>query len=298
MYQTKAPLDVKRDEVHKVVHPHALPLYCRKFGIRYSFELSSWMYVLIVDDLPLSDSVVNELLDIRRDVPFSLRAILRVKIRPAEYQKSSGRYQIIEPEPTKSVYDMLPPLSASVVEFERKKTEVPKFDLDEVLANPELDAIKPTHIDPASMLADDIESLTKEGKEFVNNPTWSGLASMAVIAIPGKVAEFGSSVTKDYKQTFFKQYPDLEGKVIVHHAVEQQVQRRYPGLVSDSELHSLENLRGIPKEKNNDLHLSKIRKEWNRFYKTNPNPSKEDLLKKATEIDLKLGGEFKPPIGD
>ena len=179
-----------------------------------------------------------------------------------------------------------------------RKTEVPKFDLDEVLANPELDAIKPTHIDPASMLADDIESLTKEGKEFVNNPTWAGLASMAVIAIPGKVAEFGSSVTKDYKQTFFKQYPDLEGKVIVHHAVEQQVQRRYPGLVSDSELHSLENLRGIPKEKNNDLHLSKIRKEWNRFYKTNPNPSKEDLLKKATEIDLKLGGEFKPPIGD
>lgn len=175
---------------------------------------------------------------------------------------------------------------------------MPKFDLDEVLANPELDAIKPVNIDPASMLADDIESLTKEGKEFVNNPTWAGLASMAVIAIPGKVAEFGSSVTKDYKQTFFKQYPDLEGKVIVHHAVEQQVQRRYPGLVSDSELHSLENLRGIPKEKNNDLHLSKIRKEWNRFYKTNPNPSKEDLLKKATEIDLKLGGEFKPPIGD
>lgn len=179
-----------------------------------------------------------------------------------------------------------------------KKTEVPKFDLDEVLATPELGAIKPTNIDPVSMLADDIEALAKEGAEFVKNPTLVGAASMAVIAIPGKIAEFGNSVTKDYKQTFFNQYPTLEGKVIVHHAVEQQVQRRYPGLVSDSELHSLENLRGIPKEKNNELHLSKIRKEWNRFYKTNPNPSKEDLLKKATEIDLKLGGEFKPPIGD
>jgi hypothetical protein len=201
MYQTKAPLDVKRDEVHKVVHPHALPLYCRKFGIRYSFELSSWMYVLIVDDLPLSDSVVNELFDIRRDVPFSLRAILRVKIRPAEYQKSSGRYQIIEPEPTKSVYEMLPPLSASVVEFERKKTEVPKFDLDEVLANPELDAIKPVNIDPASMLADDIESLAKEGKEFINTPTLAGAASMAVVAIPGKYAD---KVFE--KNDFFKKY--------------------------------------------------------------------------------------------
>lgn len=70
-----------------------------------------------------------------------------------------------------------------------KKTEVPKFDLDEVLVNPELDAIKPTHIDPASMLADDIESLAKEGREFVKNPTLAGAASMAVVAIPGKFAD-------------------------------------------------------------------------------------------------------------
>lgn len=32
-------------------------------------------------------------------------------------------------------------------------------------------------------------------------------------------------------------------------------------------MHSLDNLRGIPKEINSDLHLSKIRKEWNKFYK-------------------------------
>ena len=70
-----------------------------------------------------------------------------------------------------------------------KKTEVPKFDLDETLANPELDALKPTNIDPASMLVDDIEELAKEGKEFVNNPTLAGATSMAVIAIPGKFAD-------------------------------------------------------------------------------------------------------------
>ncbi|HIF6100479.1 TPA: hypothetical protein ACX3GU_004782 [Vibrio parahaemolyticus] len=70
-----------------------------------------------------------------------------------------------------------------------RKTEVPKFDLEEVLANPELDAIKPVNIDPASMLADDIESLVKEGEEFINNPTWAGLATMAAIAVPGKAAD-------------------------------------------------------------------------------------------------------------
>lgn len=70
-----------------------------------------------------------------------------------------------------------------------KKTEVPKFDLDEVLATPELDAIKPTNIDPASMLADDIEALAKEGRDFVKNPTFAGAASMAVVAIPGKAAD-------------------------------------------------------------------------------------------------------------
>ncbi len=109
-------------------------------------------------------------------------------------------------------------------------------------------------------------------------------------------AKFGKSTSKNYKETFFEAYPETRSKVIVHHAVEQQVQKRYPNLVSDSELHSLENLRGIPKEKNSDLHLSKIRKEWNRFYKTNPTPTKQQLLDKATSIDKQFGVEFNPPL--
>jgi hypothetical protein len=73
------------------------------------------------------------------------------------------------------------------------------------------------------------------------------------------------------------------------------VQKRYPGLVSDSELHSLENLRGIPKDVNSDIHLSKIRKEWNKFYRENPKPTQQQLLDKATEIDIKYGSQFNPP---
>ena len=61
-------------------------------------------------------------------------------------------------------------------------------------------------------------------------------------------------------------------------------------------MHSLDNLRGIPKEINSDLHLSKIRKEWNKFYKEFPNPTKEQLLQKRLDIDKKYGHLFKPPI--
>ncbi|PZN94738.1 MAG: hypothetical protein DCF31_08845 [Alphaproteobacteria bacterium] len=65
-------------------------------------------------------------------------------------------------------------------------------------------------------------------------------------------------------------------------------------------MNSLENLRGIPNELNSDLHLSKIRVEWNRFYKpfdaTGTVPSKAQLLQKATEIDAKYGHLFNPPL--
>ncbi|MBP2858497.1 hypothetical protein J8657_12880, partial [Dickeya oryzae] len=123
----------------------------------------------------------------------------------------------------------------------------------------------------------------------------SSKAARAASKFPSK-ARVGSSLSNDYKGTFFAAHPTLQGKVIVHHAVEQQVLKRYPGLFSTSEMHSLPNLRGIPKEINSDVHLSKIRMEWNRFYKANASPSREDLLNKATEIDNMLGNLFNPSI--
>ena len=70
-----------------------------------------------------------------------------------------------------------------------KNIDLGDFNLEEVLAHPELDAVKPVKIDPVSMEADDIDSFMKEGEEFVKNPTLAGAASMAVIAIPGKYAD-------------------------------------------------------------------------------------------------------------
>ncbi len=309
-YKSVSMFDLNPMDLTNVVHPMYQNLYLRRLKRIKYLEVH---HVLVIEQLSKNDGLFDDFGEVRKDVPFSLRCHINNTLKRGDFHRGKlptmggGRTRSVEMEPPRkelSEYEQIPPLSASVVEYEKKHGVTKKTinitspTIEEMLANPELDSLSTVNIDPASMLVDDIEALVKEGKEFIKNPTLVGVASMAIIAIPGKVAEFGSSVTKDYKKTFFNEYPDLEGKVIVHHAVEQQVQRRYPGLVSNSEVHSLENLRGIPKEKNNELHLSKIRKEWNRFYKTNPNPSKEDLLKKATEIDLKLGGEFKPPVGD
>lgn len=113
----------------------------------------------------------------------------------------------------------------------------------------------------------------------------------------GYSARFGRAVTNDYRATFFKANPELEGQVVVHHAVEQQVLTRYPDVVSEAEMHSLENLRGVPNDLNNELHLGQIRREWNQFYRENPAPTKQQLLLKATEIDIKFGSQFNPPVG-
>jgi hypothetical protein len=99
-----------------------------------------------------------------------------------------------------------------------------------------------------------------------------------------------------YKSVFFAANPLLKGKVVVHHAVEQQVKKRYPGLFTDAELHALSNLRGIPKGINGRLHLSLIRKQWNKFYKKFPNPTKDQITKFAERLDSKLGKFFDPPM--
>ncbi|MBM7585885.1 hypothetical protein JOC86_002427 [Bacillus pakistanensis] len=110
-----------------------------------------------------------------------------------------------------------------------------------------------------------------------------------------KGIEKGKNI-KDYKKTFFNEYPDLKGSVVVHHAIEQQILKRHPNLFSLDEIHALENLRGIPKEVNNNIHLSKIRRDWNRFYRNNPNPTKEEVINYMIELDKKYGENFNPPV--
>jgi hypothetical protein len=116
----------------------------------------------------------------------------------------------------------------------------------------------------------------------------------------GAGAQFGNAASSDYRATFFAAHPETEGVVVVHHAVEQQVLTRFPGVVAEAEMHSLENLRGIPSDINSELHLSTLRVEWNRFYRpfvaSGTTPTKAQLLAKATALDDLYGARFKPPV--
>lgn len=112
-----------------------------------------------------------------------------------------------------------------------------------------------------------------------------------------KDAKLGNATSFDYRTNFFNEFPELtKTDYVVHHAIEQQINTRYPNLFTDAELHSLENLRGIPKIINSDVHLSKIRIEWNKFYVANANPTKAQVLQKAKEVDDLFGSQFYPPV--
>ena len=109
-------------------------------------------------------------------------------------------------------------------------------------------------------------------------------------------AFFSRFSRQDYRKTFFQAFPDLEGQVWVHHAVEQQALTRYAGVITEAEINSLANLRGIPNGINPQVHLSEIRKLWDQFYKNHQTATKEQLLEQAKKIDDLFGSQFDPPI--
>ncbi len=124
-----------------------------------------------------------------------------------------------------------------------------------------------------------------------------GIVSRLRAVENGAGARFGLATSNDYRATFFVANPGLKGQVVVHHAVEQQTLKLYPNQITAAEINFLENLRGIPLEVNSNLHLSTIRKEWNRFYLANPDATKTQLLQHASKVDIKYGSQFNPPLG-
>ncbi|MCG3724109.1 hypothetical protein EXA15_17010, partial [Vibrio cincinnatiensis] len=57
------------------------------------------------------------------------------------------------------------------------------------LSDPTMDALPSIRLDPASLLADDIETFITTGKEFIQKPSIQGAITLAAIAIPGKVID-------------------------------------------------------------------------------------------------------------
>jgi len=110
-------------------------------------------------------------------------------------------------------------------------------------------------------------------------------------------ARLGTSVREDWRETFRRAYPEskaLVGEGTVHHAIPRQVLRDYPGLVTENEMHSLENLRGIPIWRDHE----EITNEWRVFFNEHPPGSltREQLFKKVRQIDAKYGARFDPPV--
>ncbi|MFC8190830.1 putative T7SS-secreted protein [Cellulomonas sp. NPDC057328] len=127
-----------------------------------------------------------------------------------------------------------------------------------------------------------------------------GVAQSLKAGAPQRVPlmKLGSSTTKDYRVTFFRTYPHLrDEKLVVHHAIEKQVMKRYPGTITVGELHSAPNLRGIPATVNGELHLRTIRTLWDDFYELHPpgTATRQQLLEHARFVDEQVGHRFLPP---
>ncbi len=96
----------------------------------------------------------------------------------------------------------------------------------------------------------------------------------------------------------------------VHHAIELQALRRYPGVFTPGELNSFTNMRGIPAEVGGrrQLHNAKVREMWDRHYRqldqtirrrglTPGTPAYNNLVRRwltsaRDEIDYVLGQFF------
>jgi hypothetical protein len=117
----------------------------------------------------------------------------------------------------------------------------------------------------------------------------------AAVSLPR--AKVGWTEDFNYRRTFAKAHPEVKEDVWVHHAVPQKVLTRYPGLFQPQEIHSVENLAGVPTGRiNSDIHQGEIRRSWNDFFTTHASPSRQDVLDHATKIYLKLGVFFTPSV--
>ncbi len=99
-----------------------------------------------------------------------------------------------------------------------------------------------------------------------------------------------------YNPRFKSEFADVADQIgEVHHAVPQWVLTRYPHLsITNDQMHSLENLRGIPN--NGTLDHATITNYWEGFYNTNQNPTYQELMEFTKFIDDEFGHLFIPPV--
>jgi hypothetical protein len=137
-----------------------------------------------------------------------------------------------------------------------------------------------------------IWNIIKKNIKIASNPDyWKYVDNLAT-------PKFGSyfATSSTYNANFKNKFSEVKDKIVqVHHAVPQELSNRW-GLVNQSDMHSLENLRGMPSQ---TFHQN-ITNIWNSFLQPYRNsgqaPPMNLILQKAKEIDDLFGAQFIPPI--
>ncbi|MFB9981255.1 hypothetical protein ACFSQQ_19430 [Mesorhizobium kowhaii] len=113
---------------------------------------------------------------------------------------------------------------------------------------------------------------------------------------PGAI--FGEATTNNYRKGYAEANPGVNIEdLVIHHPAEQKLLKRFLNFLSKKKINSVENLRGIPKDLNEILHLVIIRSENDKFYEKYPNPTERQILDHSTMMDKKYGHHFVPPVG-
>ncbi len=117
---------------------------------------------------------------------------------------------------------------------------------------------------------------------------------------------FGWATSGDWRGNFRNRFPssDIPDNVFnnmeVHHAVPQAVLTKYPSLgIQNGHMHSVENLRGIPKDaltaSGAKVHTT-VTNLWTTWYAQNPNATLANIQDYANFIDNLYGHQFIPPV--
>ena len=117
-----------------------------------------------------------------------------------------------------------------------------------------------------------------------------------------KVPKLGLATKLDYSKTYYETFPEINPNSIyqIHHALPQASQYR-DNLINAYQVHSIENLRGIPSDKS-WIH-GEITGRWTTWYNTKKDPDTgafnytlQEALDFAKTIDDDYGVYFIPPV--
>jgi hypothetical protein len=149
------------------------------------------------------------------------------------------------------------------------------------------------------------ETLSKAWKILGNLPYRADPKYLKYVAsLQGKTT-LGWTNSNNWRDNFKNYFPEATQHFTkddhVHHAIPRAVQTKYPHLnIVDQQMHSVENLRGITKDKilpnGRWVHDEITHHRWAPWYEANPNATLAQVMAYAKQVDDEFGHLFNPPI--